>query len=328
MTNTFNAYILEEANGKSAGRLARIGLGELDAGEVVIKTTYAGVNYKDALAGTGSAPVIRRFPCIGGIEAVGVVTESASDGFRAGDEVIVHGRGLGVSHHGGFSEYVRVPAAWVLHLPSGLAMHDAAAIGVAGHTAAIAVDLMELNGLKPSNGPVAVTGATGGVASLALDMMSGAGYELVAVSRKKDRHDYLRELGAAGVIEAPAPDQPSRPIESAQWAGAVDAAGGHLLAWLLRGMRPQGTVACFGNAAGIKLDITVLPFILRGVRLLGVNADTDPVYRRHIWNRVSTDLKPTRLESIAQFVTLDELPDVFEKMIDGETVGRYVVKFQ
>ncbi|MCC5810467.1 MAG: acryloyl-CoA reductase [Ectothiorhodospiraceae bacterium] len=324
---TFSAYRLEEREGKSVGAITRMRLADLDEGGVVIRSVYAGVNYKDALAGTGAAPIIRRFPCVGGIEAVGVVVESDSDGVREGDEVIVHGRGIGVSHDGGFSEYVRVPADWVTHLPRGLDMHEAAAIGVAGHTAAVAVDLMELNGLKPSRGPVVVTGATGGVASLAIDMMSGLGYELVAVSRKLDQRDYLTALGATDVIQPPSPEESGRPLESAEWAGAVDAAGGHLLSWVLRKTRPGGTVACFGNAAGIKLDMTVLPFILRGVRLLGVNADTEPAYRLHIWNRLATDLKPTRLEAITRDITLDELPATFERMVEGRTTGRHVVRF-
>ena len=315
----FNAYRLLKESGVSRGRLIKTTLDELDSGDLVVKTAYAGVNFKDALAATGRAPIIRRFPCIGGIEAVGEVVESGSDAYQPGDAVILHGR---------FSEYVRVPADWAVPLPTGLNMQEAATLGVAGHTAAVAIDLMELNGLTPERGTVAVTGATGGVASLSIDMLSGLGYEVAAVSRKTESHSYLRSLGARQVITAPASDALAKPLESAQWAGAVDTAGGHLLAWLLRTMAPNGTVACFGNAAGIELHTTVLPFILRGVRLLGVNADTAPDYRRQVWARLAGDLKPRHLAVIATSITLDELPRVCELMADGRTSGRYVVGFQ
>lgn len=324
---TFKAYRLFKEGDASRGQLVTTTLDELDAGDVVVRTAYAGVNFKDALAATGRAPIVRRFPCIGGIEAVGEVVESASADFPPGAPVILHGRGLGVSHDGGFAEYVRVPADWVVPLPAGLTMQEAASLGVAGHTAAVAIDLMERNGLAPERGPVAVTGATGGVASLSIDMLSGLGYEVAAVSRKSDSHDYLRSLGAQQMISAPASDAPAKPLESAQWAGAVDAAGGHLLAWLLRTMAPNGTIACFGNAAGIELHTTVLPFILRGVRLLGVNADTEPDYRRQVWARLAGDLKPRHLAAITTSITLDDLPRLFERMADGQTTGRYVVHF-
>lgn len=323
----FNAYRLLKESGVSRGSLIKTTLDELDSGDLVVKTAYAGVNFKDALAATGRAPIIRRFPCIGGIEAVGEVVESGSDAYQPGDAVILHGRGLGVSHDGGFSEYVRVPADWAVPLPTGLNMQEAATLGVAGHTAAVAIDLMELNGLTPERGPVAVTGATGGVASLSIDMLSGLGYEVAAVSRKTESHSYLRSLGARQVISAPASDASARPLESAQWGGAVDAAGGHMLAWLLRTMAPKGTIACFGNAAGIELHTTVLPFILRGVRLLGVNADTEPGHRRRVWARIAGDLKPRHLAVIATSITLDELPRVCELMAEGRTTGRYVVRF-
>ena len=324
---TFKAYRLFKEGDASRGQLVTTTLDELDAGDVVVRTAYAGVNFKDALAATGRAPIVRRFPCIGGIEAVGEVVESASADFPPGAPVILHGRGLGVSHDGGFAEYVRVPADWVVPLPAGLTMQEAASLGVAGHTAAVAIDLMERNGLAPERGPVAVTGATGGVASLSIDMLSGLGYEVAAVSRKSDSHDYLRSLGAQQMISAPASDAPAKPLESAQWAGAVDAAGGHLLAWLLRTMAPNGTIACFGNAAGIELHTTVLPFILRGVRLLGVNADTEPDYRRQVWARLAGDLKPRHLAAITTSITLDDLPRLFERMADGQTTGRYVGHF-
>lgn len=201
-------------------------------------------------------------------------------------------------------------------------------MGVAGHTAALAIDLMEHNGLVPGNGPVAVSGATGGVASLAIDMLAGAGYEVVAVSRKEEMASYLHGLGAAQIVSTPDASSTGKPLERARWAGAVDAAGGHVLAWLLRGVKPGGAVACFGNAAGVELNTTVLPFILRGVRLLGVNADTEPEERRRLWSRMAGDLKPRHLESTLTRIGLDELPAVLQRMADGKTVGRHVVCFQ
>lgn len=324
---TFNAYRLFKDGDVSRGGLVKTTLDKLDPGGLVIKTAYAGVNFKDALAATGRAPIIRRFPCIGGIEAVGEVIESASEDYPPGSAVIIHGCGLGVSHDGGFSEYVRVPADWAVPLPAGLDMQEAASLGVAGHTAAIAIDLMERNGLAPGRGPVAVTGATGGVASLSINMLSALGYEVVAVSRKPDSHAYLRSLGAQQVISAPTIDTPDELLASARWAGAVDAAGGHVLAWLLRTMAFNGTIASFGNAAGAELHTTVLPFILRGVRLLGVNANTEPDYRRQLWSRLGENLKPRHLAAISTLITLDELPKVLEQMADGLTTGRYVVRF-
>lgn len=323
----FRAYRITEVDGRSCGTLVETKLEELDAGEVVIKTAYAGVNYKDALAGLGKAPIIRRFPCIGGIEAVGVVAQSRSATFREGDEVIAHGRGLGVQHDGGFSEYVRVPSDWIVKLPQGLQLYEAAALGVAGHTAALAVDAMEHNGLSPRRGPVVVTGASGGVGSLGVSMLAARGYEVVAVSRKAEAYDYLRGIGAGRVISAPAPGTVKKPLEKSEWSGAIDATGGYLLAWLLRTMAQNGTIASFGNAAGIEFETTVLPFILRGVRLLGINADTEGAYRRHIWERLADDLKPKHISKITSKVTLDELPALLEQIVGGRACGRHVIQF-
>ncbi|MBA1148877.1 acryloyl-CoA reductase [Ectothiorhodospiraceae bacterium WFHF3C12] len=322
------AYQLTEHDGRSIGRLENVELDQLGAGEVLMRTTYAGVNFKDALAGTGRAPIVKRFPCIGGIEAVGVVESSSADAYRPGDQVIVHGRGLGVDHDGGFAEYVRVPADWIVPIPPGLDMFETACLGVAGHTAAVAIDLMELNGLRPESGPVVVTGASGGVASLSIDMLAVAGYAVTAVSRRPENSDYLRKLGAQHVIPPPEQDARIKPLDTAEWAGAVDAAGGHVLAWVLSRMIPNGTVAAFGNAAGVRVNTTVMPFILRGVRLLGVNANTEPDLRRRLWNRLGSDLKPRHLTDISTPIGLTDLPDLLEQMADGQTRGRYVVCFE
>ncbi|GAB3684765.1 YhdH/YhfP family quinone oxidoreductase [Salinisphaera aquimarina] len=325
--NDFKALRVLEQGRFGKGSIVDTSLDELDPGDVVIKTSYAGVNYKDALAAMGAGPIIRRYPCIGGIEVVGEVTDCEGTRFKPGDRVIVHGRGLGVSHDGGFSEYVRVPEDWVLELPEGLDMREAAALGVAGHTAAIAIDVMEHNGLMPANGPVAVTGATGGVASLSINMLSNLGYDVVAVSRKQDSHDYLKNLGAARVLAAPDNngDATIKPLEKGEWAGAVDSVGGPVLAWLLRSMMDSGVVASFGNAAGIDVQTTVLPFILRGVRLLGVNANTAMPYRRAIWQRLASDLKPSHVQDIATWIEFGQLEQAMQSLIQGTARGRYVL---
>lgn len=327
-TKLFKAYRLtEQPDGRSRGQVVSTCISDLDDGDLVIKTAFAGVNYKDALAGNGVAKVMQRLPCIGGIEAVGTVAMSKSTLFSIGDVVVVHGRGIGVSHDGGLSAYVRVPATWVIHVPPGLTMLEAATLGVAGHTAAVAIDLMEANGLTPECGPVAVTGATGGVGSLAIDMLAGRGYEVVAVTRKGEASDYLRMLGATRILLMPNLTDLKKPLESPQWAGAIDATGGHVLAWLLSTMAPYGTIATFGNTAGIELKTTVLPFILRGVRLLGVVSNTDIPYRKIIWEREAADLKPSHLSEIANIIDFDQLPALMDRMIAGTSTGRNVVAF-
>ncbi|SDP72282.1 acrylyl-CoA reductase family protein [Desulforhopalus singaporensis] len=323
----FSAFRIKENEGKGSGEIVECAIDELDAGDVVIKTAYAGVNYKDALAGLGMAKIIERYPCIGGIEAVGVVVESKSAAFKEGDKVIVHGRGIGVKHDGGFSEYVRVPAEWVIPLPRNLEMLEAATLGVAGHTAAVSINEMERNGLKPENGPIAVTGATGGAASLSIDMLSGLGYEVVAVTRKKQLHDYLNKLGARRIIATPEDVAVTRHLEKGEWAGAIDTTGGHVLAWLLRTTAPDGVIASFGNTAGIELQTTVFPFILRGVRLLGINSNTEIPFRKLIWERMATDLKPRHIKDIVKLITFGDLPEFMRGMLKGETQGRYVVAF-
>jgi len=328
INQSFKAYRLSaEADGSSRGRIVETCIDELDAGDLVIKTAFAGVNYKDALAGNGVAKVMQKLPCIGGIEAVGTVVSSSSEEFAVGDAVVVHGRGIGVKHDGGLSEYVRVPAAWVIHIPVGLSLLEAAILGVGGHTAAVAIDMMEVNGLSPERGPVAVTGATGGVASIAIDMLAGRGYEVVAVTRRPETEPYLRKLGARRVVAMPDKAERGKPLEAGLWAGAIDTTGGHVLAWLLRTMMPHGTIATCGNTAGIDLQTTVLPFILRGVRLLGIDSNTEIPYRKKVWGREASDLRPRHLTDIGGTITLDELPALLDRMIAGQSRGRQVVAF-
>ncbi|MGH8743400.1 MAG: oxidoreductase [Burkholderiales bacterium] len=323
----FKAYRIFNENGKVQGRLVETKLNELDTGEVVLKAAYSSVNYKDALAATGAGKIIRRFPCTGGIDVSGVVTSSTDSRFKEGDQVIVTSYDLGVSHDGGYAEYVRVPAAWVVPLPKGLTLFDAMAIGTAGYTAALSIHIMEQNDLKPDNGKVAVNGATGGVASIAIDIRAMLRYHVVAITGKDGEHDYLKKLGAAEVLSRHKLEMGTRPLEKTLWAGALDSVGGEQLAWLIRTMQQNGVIASFGNAGGVELHTTVLPFILRGVRLLGVDsANTAIPLRRATWARLATDLHPRHLAEITQIVSLDQLPGVFEKILQSKARGRTVVK--
>lgn len=325
----FNAYLIEaaEGGGVKAG-FTRMAAEQLDPGDVTVRVQYASVNYKDALAASGKGKIIRRFPCVGGIDATGVVESSDSPRFKPGDAVVVHSHGFGVAHHGGYAEWARVPANWVNALPQGLSALDAITLGVAGYTSALAVHLMEMNGCEPGRGKVLVNGATGGVASTAIDMLAQKGYEVVAVTGKPEQAQYLRELGAARVVAAADLDTGSRPMESAQWAAAIDSLGGEPLAGIIRTMGKDGVIASIGNAAGIALNTTVMPFILRGVRLVGVNSDNEPALRERIWQRLATDLRPRHLESIRRVVPFDGLPGVVDDLIAGRNRGRAVIEIQ
>jgi acrylyl-CoA reductase (NADPH) len=321
----FNAYLIEGSPESVRAGFTQLAEAQLDPGDVLVRLDYASVNYKDALAATGKGRVIRRFPCVGGIDATGVVERSGSARFEPGDEVVVHSHGFGVSHHGGYAEWARVPAAWVNRLPAGLTRLDAATVGVAGYTAALAVDLMELNGLAPARGKVLVNGATGGVASVAIDVLAQRGYEVVAVTGKPHEADYLKELGAASVVAAADLATGSRPLETAQWQGAIDSLGGEPLAGLIRTMQREGVIASIGNAAGIAFSTTVMPFILRGVRLLGVNSDNDVATRERTWQRLATDLRPRHLERIRDVVPFAQLPRVIDDVIGARNRGRKVI---
>lgn len=325
----FDAYRIYEENGKSIGKLVQLSVDELDAGEVVIRTHYSGVNYKDALAATGAGKVVRRFPCVGGVDVSGVVESSSDTRFKAGDQVVVTSYDMGVAHDGGFAEYVRVPADWVVPLPTGLTLFDAMVLGTAGFTAALAIHRLEQNELTPAKGKVIVTGATGGVGSLAVRMLSQLGYHVVALTSKANEADYLHGLGAKEVLLHSEVDLTSkRPLEKALWAGALDAVGGETLAWLARTVQQDGAIASFGNAGGAELHTTVFPFILRGVKLLGVDSAATPMaLRKQMWLRLASDLRIGDLEKIAHRILLAQLPQACSTLIDGTSRGRYVVDF-
>lgn len=325
----FKAYIIEQsAEGRVAGRLSTLSTEQLDPGEVLIRVHYSSINYKDALAATGKGKIIRRFPCVGGIDMGGEVIESDDPRFAPGQKVIATSFDIGVSHHGGYAEYGRVPGKWVVPLPEGLDLKESMALGTAGFTAALAIVRMEDNGLDPANGPVIVTGATGGVGGLAVNMLAQLGYHAVALTTKDTEVDYLQMLGAAEIklISSVKLDK-VRPLEAGLWAGAVDNVGGAILHWVLASMKQAGTVASIGNAASAKLDTTVYPFILRGVSLLGVDSGYIGFpTRQRVWNRLASDLKPGHLDSVARVVEFDDLPGCFDDFIAGRAKGRTIVR--
>ncbi len=310
----------------------RVGVEELevtapDAGQVLIRVAYSSVNYKDALAGTGRGRILATFPLVGGIDAAGIVDASADGRFTPGDPVLVTGYGLSYDHDGGYAEYLRVPGDWVIPMPSGLDPRNAMILGTAGFTAALAIHRMQINDQRPEMGPVLVTGATGGVGSIAVDILEHLGYEPVAVSGKQELYGWLRELGAARTLGRDELPGGQRPLEKAVWGGAVDTVGGELLARITRTIKPWGNIASIGLAGGFALDTTVMPFILRGASLLGIDSVTVPhQLRTRLWARLATDWRPPHLERIlTTTVVLEELPGVFDAMLAGKTHGRVLV---
>lgn len=325
---SFKALLIEESSGVVSHRFASLPAADFDAGDVLIKVAYSSINYKDALAATGAGKIIRRFPCVGGIDLSGVVVESADPRFTPGMPVIATSFDIGVAHHGGYAEYARVPADWVVPLPAGLSLFSAMALGTAGFTAALGVVRMEENGLRPEKGPVIVTGATGGVGSLAVDMLSARGYAVTALTGKADEAVYLKSLGAQEILLRDALDLSRfRPLERGQWAGAVDNLGGQYLAWLASGMLQGGTIASIGLAAGMAVNTTVAPFILRGVSLLGIDSGyIGAPYRHGVWERLAGDLMPQHLAAMTRKIGFDELPAAFADFLAGRAKGRVVVE--
>jgi putative YhdH/YhfP family quinone oxidoreductase len=323
MNETFLAWRVEREDEPGAGALREMPLAPLRAeGGVLVRGAWAGVNYKDALAATRRAKIVRQFPCTIGIEVAGTVEASDDPRFAPGDPVIVHGFGLGAERDGGLSQFVQAAGDLVVPLPPSLSLQEAGTIGVAGYTAALAIDAMQLNGLVPGQGVVAVNGATGGVASIAIDMLAGLGAEVHALTRQPD-DGWLRELGAARVVQPLAIG--TKPLERATWAGAVDSLGGSALDMLLRSMAPDGVVAAFGNAVGNELSTSVLPFILRGVRLIGINANSPMPLRRRIWARIGSDLRPRHAARLGQGIGLEDVPRAFDALLAGTGRGRFVV---
>jgi NADPH2:quinone reductase len=325
---SFRAFRIHEVDGRIRAGFDTLTLDDLGPGDVVIRVRYSDINYKDALAATGAGRILRRYPLVGGIDLAGEVVDSTDPRHAPGQPVLVTGCGLSETHDGGYAEYARVPGDCVIPLPAGIDLLQAMKLGTAGFTAALAIHRMEHNGQAPANGPVVVTGATGGVGSLAIDMLAGRGYEVVAVSGKPQADAYLREIGAARILRRQEIDPGSKPMEKALWAGAIDNLGGELLAWLTRTVDQWGNIASVGLAGGAELRTTVMPFILRGVNLLGINSVLTPRETRlAVWGRMATDLRPTRLDRIShRIVALDELPAQFDDYLKGRVTGRTVVK--
>lgn len=326
--SAFKAFRIHQEDGRIVSRFEQLTLDDLGAGEVVVRVTYSGINYKDALAATGAGKILRRYPLVGGIDLAGVVESSSDPRYKSGDSVLVTGCGLSETHDGGYAEYARVPGEWVIPMPPGLDERTAMGLGTAGFTAALAIHRMEHNGQKPEKGPVVVTGATGGVGSLAIDMLAARGYEVIAVTGKEQSADYLRSLGAARVLLRQQIDFGSKPLEKAQFAGAIDNVGGETLTWLTRTVDFWGNIASVGLAGSSELRTTVMPFILRGVNLLGINSSATPrALRLDVWKRIATDLKPRHLDRIVtRTIAFDELPGAFEDYLKGRITGRTLVR--
>jgi putative YhdH/YhfP family quinone oxidoreductase len=323
----FRVYRLREQDRKVVAAFEEVSLADLDPGEVVIRVAYSSVNYKDALAATGAGRIVRRFPCVGGIDLAGTVTESSDPRFRKGDAVIATSYDIGVAHDGGYAEYARVKADWVVPMPKGMSLAEAMALGTAGFTAGLAVVRMEHEGLKPGAGPVIVTGATGGVGSIAIDILAGLGHHVVALTGKEHESAYLKDLGAKEVMLRASLDLAKiKPLDKASWAGAVDNLGGDVLAWLVSTMQIGAPLAAVGLAASMELKTTVAPFILRGVSLLGVDSVNCAMpQRRRVWERLASDLKPRHLAGMTRTIPFESLPTVFDDFLKARIRGRIVV---
>lgn len=326
--DSFRAFRIDEEDGEVVAGFKRLSIDDLTEGNVVVRVSHSTINYKDALAATGRGRILRRFPLNGGIDLAGVVVSSEDEAFQPGTEVLVNGCGLSETIDGGYSEYARIDSQSLVAIPQGMSAVEVMQIGTAGYTAALAIHRMEQNGQAPDLGPVVVTGATGGVGSIAIDMLSSRGYEVVALTGKASEEAYLREIGAARILLRDKIDLGKRPMEKAEWAGAVDNLGGEYLTWLTRTMRYGGNIASIGLAASPALNTTVLPFILRAVCLLGINSvDTPKDLRRAVWQRIGGDLRPQHLATIGhKSISFDELPSAFQGYIDGKVTGRVVVK--
>ncbi len=324
----FRALVVRESMpGTFTRRVEERHVDELPLGDLLIRVRYSSLNYKDALSASGHRGVTRHYPHTPGIDAAGVVEESQSPAFQVGDEVIVIGYDLGMDTPGGFGQFIRVPAGWAVHRPAGLSLRESMIYGTAGFTAAMCVERLMDYGIDPGQGEILVTGATGGVGSVAVALLALEGYTVVAATGKLDQASYLQALGAAAVIHRQEVDDASgRPLLKGRWAGVVDTVGGNILATAIRATRPQGCVTCCGNAASPELHLTVYPFILRGVALLGIDAGNCPIQvRRHIWQKLATRWKLPQMERLVTECSLQELSGHIDRILAGEQVGRVLV---
>lgn len=328
MTTHFRALMVEKTEDSFALSLKELTFDDLPQGDVTIRVAYSSVNYKDGLASIPNGRIVKSYPFVPGIDLSGTVVESRDPRFRDGEEVIVTSYELGVSHFGGFSEYARVPANWVVKLPQGLTLKEAMALGTAGFTAGLSIQRLEETGVKPNRGPVIVTGATGGVGSTAVSMLAKSGYHVAASTGKASEHEYLRRIGAKEILARDEVTDTSRPLQEERWAAAVDPVGGNTLAYLLSTTKYGGSVAVSGLTGGSEFASTVFPFVLRGINLLGIDSVYCPMdVREQLWNRLASDLKPENLlDGIGYEITLDELPSTLTAILRGEVRGRTVVR--
>jgi NADPH2:quinone reductase len=326
--SVFKAFRIHEREGKIVAGFEKMALDALTPGDVVIRVKYSSINYKDALAATGMGKILRKYPLNGGIDLAGEVVSSTDTRYKPGQDVLVTGCGHSETLDGGYAEFVRSKGDFVIPLPQGMSHFDAMGLGTAGFTAALALHRMEQNGQVPEKGPIVVTGASGGVGTIAIDLLAGRGYEVVAVSGKPEADALLKSLGASRILRRQDIDLGKRPLETAQWGGAVDNVGGEILTWLTRTTDLWGNIASIGLAASHKLETTVMPFILRGVSLLGINSSAMPrEVRVGIWKRLATDLKPKHLDRIVtNTIGFDALPAAFDDYVKNRIMGRTVVK--
>ena len=328
LPNQFKCFRIDQENDKIVSGLKSISMDDINPGEITLKTEYSSINYKDALAATGKGKILRSFPLIGGVDVAGEVVESDDPRFDPGDKVIAACSGLSETNDGGYSEYARINSEAAIELPKQIDTRTAMAIGTAGFAAGLAIFKMKLNKQTPEMGPIVVTGATGGVGSIAIDMLSSSGFETTAITRKKTHDEYLRAIGTTNIVCLEEMELGERPLEKAQFGGGIDNVGGDLLSWVLRSTVPEGNVASIGLAADFKLPTNVMPFILRGVNLLGVNSTTLPnAVKQEVWDDIANNMSPQKIDQIVtKEVTLEELPDQFQAFIEGSIVGRVLVK--
>ena len=328
LPNQFKCFRIDQEDDKIVSGLQSISMDDINPGEITLKTEYSSINYKDALAATGKGKILRSFPLIGGVDVAGEVVESDDPRFDPGDKVIAACSGLSETNDGGYSEYARINSEAAIELPKQMDTRTAMAIGTAGFAAGLAIFKMKLNKQTPEMGPIVVTGATGGVGSIAIDMLSSSGFETTAITRKKTHDEYLKAIGTTNIFCLEEMELGERPLEKAQFGGGIDNVGGDLLSWVLRSTVPEGNVASIGLAADFKLPTNVMPFILRGVNLLGVNSTTLPnAVKQEVWDDIANNMSPQKIDQIVtKEVTLEELPDQFQAFIEGSIVGRVLVK--
>ena len=327
MQQTFKAFRIHAGKEFERAGIETLSLADISGGDVVIKVEYSSVNYKDALAGTGKGKILRCSPLNGGIDLAGTVVSSNSDQIQVGQSVLVNGSGLSEVHDGGYSEYARVPAEWIVPMPPGLTSRTAMIIGTAGFTAALAIERMLDNHQAPEHGPILVTGASGGVGSFAIQLLSQMNYQVVAMTRKHNQYEYLLSLGANQIISPDEVKVDSMSMHKGRWGGAIDNLGGDTLAWLTKSVKPWGNIVSIGMAGGVNVNTTAMPFILRGIGLLGVTSASCPQQlRKSIWNKLGNELLPNNLDQIctAEF-TLESLNDAFNRLLQGSVIGRQIV---